>query len=77
MSNTCEGCRDEALLLPVRVFGRVVGLCCDCRKHLDRHDREPEVRVEQVETIAPTRHVAIDEPSHLDALSYLHQRGCR
>lgn len=77
MSNICGGCREEALLLPVRVLGQVVGLCCTCRKHLDRHDREPEVRVERVDSITPTRHVAIDETGPLDVDAYLHQRGCR
>lgn len=78
MSNACGGCGEEALLLPVRVCERIVGLCCDCRRHLDRADRTPEVRVARVESIPPTRHVTCDgEGGVLDTVSYLHQRGVR
>lgn len=73
----CGVCREEALLLPVRVCERIVGLCCDCRRHLDRSDREPEVNVVHVEDVPQRHHVACDDAGVLDTLSYFHQRGVR
>lgn len=78
MSEACEGCHEVAPRLPVRVFGRALALCCDCRRLVERKDRTPLVKIKRVEVLTITRHVSMfDEPGPYDVYAQLRRRGIK
>lgn len=74
----CEGCKDLAPRLPVRLHGDLVALCCTCRKKVERHDATPAAPYVEVDELPARAHVPCDPDVYqLDTLSYINQRGVR